>query len=102
MLALFDVVVTILLPLLTGAVITYERSGGSLLRHPPEQPGLSPGAFRPVRALCLGLPLVWQAAVGTYLLVERVFGVLFILGIGMAFGMVVRAIVGKVQQHRSF
>ncbi|MFF9786323.1 hypothetical protein [Streptomyces nigrescens] len=100
MLAVLDLVFTIFLPLVMGASITYESSADGVLTRPSDLPGLVRGEFRPLRALLLLLPLVWQPVVGSQFLVERSFGVLSIIGIGMLFGMFVRLAVEKVRRIR--
>ncbi|MFE7485792.1 hypothetical protein [Streptomyces sp. NPDC057552] len=89
--AVLDVLLTLLLPLLLGAAITGSRPSGSWFTRPPEHDLLGRRRVDPVRALPLLLPLLWQPAVSTYLLVERLIGVLVIAAVGMALGKIGRA-----------
>jgi hypothetical protein len=99
--AVLDVLLTILLPLLMGAVITYTNPSGALFTRPPEQPLPARRELKPVRVLTLLLPVVWQPVVGTYLLVERLFAVLVIAAIGMGLGRIGRAVAGRLLRPRS-
>ncbi|MCX4783909.1 MULTISPECIES: hypothetical protein [unclassified Streptomyces] len=100
MLAVLDLFLTVLVPLLTGASITYETPKEGLIMRPATRLGAPRMRLRPVRVLMLGVPLVWQPLVGSQLLVERLFGVLVVLGIGMLIGVVVRTVADKVRQRR--
>ncbi|MCX4826757.1 hypothetical protein OG883_44755 [Streptomyces sp. NBC_01142] len=99
--AVLDVLLTILLPLLMGAAITYTSPSGALLTRPPEQHLLGRGGLDPVRVLLLLLPVVWQPVVGTFLLVERLFAVFVIAAIGMGLGRIGRAVAGRLLHTRS-
>ncbi|MBZ3908555.1 MULTISPECIES: hypothetical protein [Streptomyces] len=99
--AVLDVLLTILLPLLMGVAITYTTPSGALFMHPAEQLLLGRSELNPVRVLPLLLPVVWQPVAGTYLLVERLFGVLVIGAIGMGLGRVGRALGGHLRRSRS-
>lgn len=105
LLALSDVVVTLLIPFLVGAAITYPGRGGviAFLRLPPPAGQLldAPGTFRPLRLIVLVLPLLWQVLMGTYLLAERLFGVLVIVGVGMLAGSMSRGVVRRIRAARS-
>ncbi|WP_432158589.1 hypothetical protein [Streptomyces sp. bgisy153] len=98
--AVLDLVLTIFLPLLTGACLTYAKSQAGLLRSPSDQPGLVQGRISPGRAALLAAPLVWQPLTGTQLLAERLFGVLCILGIGMMLGTLGRFIAARLRRDR--
>ncbi|MFE1476526.1 hypothetical protein ACFW6N_22090 [Streptomyces cyaneofuscatus] len=99
--AVLDVLLTILLPLLMGVAITYTTPSGALFMRPAEQLSLGRSELNPVRVLPLLLPVVWQPVAGTYLLVERLFGVLVIGAIGMCLGRVGRALGGHLRRSRS-
>ena len=95
-----DLVLTIFLPLATGAYITYAKSEAGLLRRPSDHPGLGRGRISPVRAALLAVPLIWQPLVGTQLLAERLFGVVCVLGIGMLLGALARFIASRLGRDR--
>jgi hypothetical protein len=100
--AVLDVLLTILLPLLMGAAITCTNPSGALVTRPPEHPLLGQrGELDPVRVLFLLLPVVWQPVVGTYLLVERLFAVFVIAAVGMGLGRIGRAVAGRLRGARS-
>ncbi|WP_329020783.1 hypothetical protein [Streptomyces sp. NBC_01601] len=96
--ATFDVVLTLFLPLLTGGYLAFVKSPAGLLRHPSDDPGRVRGSICRVRVALVAAPLVWQPMVGTQLLVERLFGVLCVLGIGMLLGTLTRFIVARLRR----
>ncbi|MFG2210977.1 hypothetical protein [Streptomyces sp. NPDC048638] len=99
--AVLDVLLTVLMPLVIGAAITYTNPSGALFLRPPEESPLGRRELNPVRVLPLLLPVVWQPVAGTYLLVERLFGVLVIGAIGMALGRIIRAVSARLLRTRS-
>lgn len=96
-----DLVLTLFLPLLTGAYLTFAKSQAGLLRRPSDRPGFVQGRISRVRVALVAAPLVWQPMVGTQLLVERLFGVLCVLGIGMLLGTLARVIAARLRRDRS-
>ncbi|MGW1291191.1 hypothetical protein ACWD4N_48655, partial [Streptomyces sp. NPDC002586] len=91
--ALLDIVITLLVPFLTGAAITFPGRGGiaTFLKHAqsaerPLELHAPPWSIRPLRLIVLLLPFLWQALMGTSLLAERLFGVMVVLGLGMLGG----------------
>ncbi|MEW1760572.1 hypothetical protein AB0393_29170 [Streptomyces cyaneofuscatus] len=99
--AVLDVLLTILVPLVLGAAITCTRPSAALFMRPVEESPLGRRELQPVRVLPLLLPVVWQPVVGTYLLVERLFGVLVVAAIGMGLGLVLRALTARLLRTRS-
>ncbi|KFG71352.1 hypothetical protein [Streptomyces mutabilis] len=99
--AMLDVLLTLLLPLLLGAAITCTSPSGALFTRPPEQDLLGRRGVDPVRVLPLLLPLVWQPVVSTYLLVERLIEVLVIAAVGMGLGRIGRAAARRLFRARS-
>jgi hypothetical protein len=107
-LALLDIVVTLLVPFLTGLAITFPGRGGitafATVPHPVEQlQGLQATSrpLRPLRLTVLLLPFLWQVLMGTSLLAERLFGVLVIVGLGMLVGVCARGVVRRFQAART-
>lgn len=99
--AVLDVLLTLLLPLLLGAAITCTSPSGVLFTRPPEQGLLGRHRVDLVRVLPLLLPLVWQPVISTYLLVERLIGVLVIAAVGMGLGRIGRAAAQRLFRTRS-
>ncbi|KOU43230.1 hypothetical protein [Streptomyces sp. WM6378] len=99
--AVLDVLLTILVPLVMGAAITYTSPSGALFLRPLEESPLGRRELNPVRVLPLLLPVVWQPIAGTYLLVERLFGVLVVGAIGMALGRIIRSVSARLLRPRS-
>ncbi|TLQ39421.1 hypothetical protein [Streptomyces marianii] len=99
--AMLDVLLTILLPLVMGAAITCTSPSGVLFTRPPEQPLVGRGRLAPMRVLLLLLPVVWQPLASRYLLAERLFGVFVIAVIGMGLGRVGRAVARRLPGTRS-
>jgi len=96
-----DLLLTLFLPLLTGAYLTFAKSRAGLLRRSTEDPGLVQARMSRVRVALVAAPLVWQPLVGTQLLVERLFGVLCVLGIGMLLGTLARVIAARFKRDRA-
>lgn len=99
--AVLDVLLTLLLPLLLGAAITCTHPSGAWFTRPEEQELLGRRRVDPVRVIPLLLPLMWQPVVSTYLLVERLIGVLVIAAVGMALGKIGRAASRRLFRARS-
>ncbi|MFM9452241.1 hypothetical protein ACKI1W_13640 [Streptomyces europaeiscabiei] len=107
-LALLDVVVTLLVPFLTGLAITLPGRGGITAFATATQPleqlqdlQATSRRLRPLRLTVLLLPFLWQVLVGTYLLAERLFGVLVVVGLGMLVGTCARGVVRRFQAART-
>ncbi|GGU40702.1 hypothetical protein [Streptomyces violascens] len=99
--AVLDVLLTILVPLVMGAAITYTNPSGALFLRPVEESPLGRSELNLVRVLPLLLPVVWQPIAGTYLLAERLFGVLVVGAVGMGLGRILRAISTRLLGARS-
>ncbi|MET9779139.1 hypothetical protein ABZ023_33660 [Streptomyces sp. NPDC006367] len=99
--AVLDLLLTLLLPLLLGAAITCTSPSGALFTRPPEQGLLGWRRVDPVRVLPLLLPLVWQPVVSTYLLAERLIGVFVIAAVGMGLGRFGHAAAQRLFRTRS-
>lgn len=99
--AVLDVLLTILAPLVMGAAITCTRPSAALFMRPVEEYPLGRRELNPVRVLPLLLPVVWQPVAGTYLLVERLFGVLVVTALGMGLGRIIRALSARLLRTRS-
>ncbi|MFI1312468.1 hypothetical protein ACH4TS_20340 [Streptomyces albidoflavus] len=99
--AVLDVLLTLLLPLLLGAAITGSSPSGAWFTRRPAHDLLGRRRVDPVRAIPLLLPLLWQPVVSTYLLVERLIGVLVLAAAGMALGKIGRATSRRLFPPRS-
>lgn len=99
--AVLDVVLTLFLPVLTGTYLAFAKSPAGLLRRPPQDPSLDRGRISRLRVALVAAPLVWQPMVGTQLLVERLFGVVCVLGIGMLLGTLARFIAARRRRNRA-
>ncbi|WP_328973363.1 hypothetical protein [Streptomyces sp. NBC_00239] len=99
--AVLDVLLTVLLPLVMGAAITYTNPSGAVFLRASAESHLVRGELHPLRVLPLLLPVVWQPVAGTYLLVERLFGVFVVGVIGMALGRIIRAVFTRLLRSES-
>ncbi|MFF8992575.1 hypothetical protein ACF09H_22070 [Streptomyces sp. NPDC014983] len=85
-----DTVISLLLPLLTGATVAFTAPAPVPFAADQPPPSLR---IRPLRLFLLALPLIWQpVAHGSTALGIRLIAVFFVLAAGMLLGMVVRAI----------